>query len=322
MPLSPPSSRAIFENVSAFYDETIAPVIVDAERRRLDAVRHAGIVAVVTILAAAAALRLGGEGGVFAAGLVCIFGVAIAGARINRIRADITDDLVGRFASHLGFRYARTRNRPDYCDPFTRFGLLRRFNRETWEDEIVGAHEGVGLSLIEAHLKFQTRGRKKRTRTVFHGQLIVVDGPWRFSGTTIIKRDAHILNALARPGAAFQKVGLASPKFEKVFEAWSTDQVEARALLDPVMLERFEELDHLFDGAQFRAAFSDGKLYIALDVGDRFNVGTMFQPIDGPARMNRLLKEFDVVFDLIDVATRRAASPLGGPICVDDVRTG
>ena len=42
-----------------------------------------------------------------------------------------------------------------------------------------------------------------------------------------------------KPGKEYSHVGLASPEFEKAFEAWSTDQVEARELLDPLVLERF-----------------------------------------------------------------------------------
>ncbi len=297
-------------------------MIVLAERRRRRAVRDAGLIVGVATLIVAFFLYIGGDGGVIAAMAAGMIGLAAAGARVNRTRGEITNELIGRFSEHFGFDYQRSRSRPEYCDPFVRFGLLRRFNREIWEDEIVGDHDGVGFSVIEVHLKYRTGGRKKRTRTVFHGQLIVIDYPRSFAGTTIIKRDANVFNALAKPGRNFKRVGLASSKFEKAFEAWSTDQVEARALLDPVMLERFEELERLFDGAKLRAAFTEGKLYIALEVGDRLNVGTMFRPINGPMRAGRLLKELDLIFDLIDVATRRASAPLNAALSIEDVRTG
>ncbi len=284
--------------------------------------REALVITGASILAVAAFFYIGGDVGAIAAMIAGMIGIAAAGARLNRTRGEITDALIGRFATHFGFNYARTRPRPAYCGPFIQFGLLRRFNRERWEDEIAGVHDGVGFSLIEAHLKYRTGGRKKRTRTVFHGQLIVVDYPRPFAGTTVVKRDAGLLNAVAKPGGAFKRVGLASSRFEKSFEAWSTDQVEARALLDPVMLERFKELERLFEGAKLRAAFTQGKLYIALNVGDRLNIGTMFRPIDGPARAGRLLKEFDLIFDLIDVATRRAGAPLNTALSIEDVRAG
>ncbi len=322
MHLSPPSSRAAFANTPAFFDGTIAPLIARAEQRRRRAVRDAGLIAAAGAAVVAVFLVIGGDGGVIAAMVAGLIAVGVAGARLNRTRGEITDAIIGRFAGHLGFDYARSPGRPFYTEPFSRFGLLPRFNRERWEDEIAGAHDGVRFSLIEAHLKYRSGGRKKRTRTVFHGQLIVIDYPRPFAGTTIIKRDASVLNGLGRPGKAFRRVGLVSSKFEKAFEAWSTDQVEARALLDPVMLERFAELERLFDGAKLRVAFADAKLYIALENGDRLSIGTMFRPIDGAARADRLLKEFDLIFDLIDVAARRANAPLDGVLSVGDVRAG
>ena len=66
-------------------------------------------------------------------------------------------------------------------------------------------------------------------------------------------------------------------------------QVEARDLLDPIVLERFQELERLFGGKKLRAAFDDGKIMIAIETGDRLNIGTMFAPLHGPARVEAIL---------------------------------
>jgi hypothetical protein len=123
-----------------------------------------------------------------------------------------------------------------------------------------------------------------------------------------------------KPGKGFQPVGLISSRFEKAFEAWSTDQVEARDLLDPIVLERFEELERLFGGKRLRAAFADGKLIIAIETGDRLNMGTMFKRLENKARVETVLKEFDVIFDLIDVILKRAEKPLTGAFSLADVK--
>jgi len=322
VPLKPPSTRAIFADAPVFFERDIAPLVNDAERRRRSALREAAGIALVCAVLIVFLLTVPGDTGAVLSMIIAVFGFAIAGARINAVRARMTERWIGRTVAHLGFTYQRERSRPDYAEPFMRFGLVRSFNREQWEDEIVGDHDGVSFSLVEAHLKKRTGGKRKRTRTIFHGQMIAIDIPWKFDGVTIIKRDAGVMNALGKPGKQFQRVGLASSKFEKAFEAWSTDQVEARVLLDPIMLERFEELERLFGGAKLRAAFEAGKLYIVLEVGDRLNVGSMFRPIDGAARIERLLKEFDIIFDLIDVAARKTTTAVKGPLSVADVRAG
>ena len=317
---APPSARAAFAGVAAFYNTELAPLMIAAEKKRQRAMALAGAIVVVAAIASGAFLVIVGDMSQIAALIAAMIGVGAAGGVLAKTSGEVTHQVLNRIAAHLGFGYLRETSRPDYCAPFIAFGLLPDFNREDWEDEIDGAHEGVGFRLVEGHLKKRSSGKKQRTRTVFHGQLLVIDYPHKFTGQTIIKRDTGVFNAMAKPGKDFQRIGLASPRFEKAYEAWSTDQVVARTLLDPVMLERFQELDRLFDGAKLRAAFSDGRLYVALETGDKLTMGAMWRAIDGPKRAAAIFKEFDLIFDLIDVAAAQVEGRLAGAFSVDDVR--
>ena len=102
-------------------------------------------------------------------------------------------------------------------------------------------------------------------------------------------------------------------------KAWSTDQVEARELLDPVVLERFQELERLFEGKGLQAAFTEGKLIIALSTGDRLNMGTMFKPLEGEDRVETIVSELDVIFDLMDVAVKRVDKKMSGAFTIDQL---
>ena len=322
MSLQAPSGRSEFEGFGAFYDAEIAPYLRAREDARQEAVMHLGLIAIATALAAATVYRFAPfEGGnLQVAFFVVILGAAVAGWRLNRTRRTIADGLMQKICARLGFSFSLSLKRPAYCAEFDRLSLLPNFNRETWEDEVRGARAGADFVLCEARLKYRTRGKNSSTRTVFHGQLLVIDYHRSFLGETVIKRDRGVFNRLMKPGGRFQRVGIASPKFEKIFEAWSTDQVEARTLLDPVVLERFEELDRIFDGAKLRAAFSGGKLYVAMETGDKLNMGSMFKSLESPARVEAILKEFDLIFDLIDVLLKRIEGRLDGAFSVEAVR--
>ncbi len=151
--------------------------------------------------------------------------------------------------------------------------------------------------------------------------LVIIDYHKEFLGETVLKRDAGIFNRLMKPGKQFRRIGLASSKFEKIFEAWSTDQVEARELLDPLVLERFEEPDRLFGCAKFRAAFSNGKVLVALETGDKLNMGTIFKPLYGPECVAKILREFDLISDLIDILVKRSIGRLDGAFTVDAIKS-
>jgi hypothetical protein len=317
-----PSHREEFRGFPEYYESEIAPYLGAKEDARQKAVMQAGLIVIAAGVLVAAALRFGpfGEGNFQAAFIAGMIGLAIAGYRLNKTRGDITHGLLERVCSHLNLGYVRNISRPSYCAEFDRLDLLPSFNRESWEDEVRGERHGASFVFSEAHLKYKTSGKNSSTRTVFHGQLLVVDYQKRFLGETVIKRDAGVFNRLKKPGKNFQRIGIVSSKFEKIFEAWSTDQVEARELLDPLVLERFEELDRLFDGAKLRAAFSGGKLFLALETGDKLNMGSMFKPLRGPARVEKILKEFDLIYDLIDVLLKRVEGRMDGAFSVDAIR--
>lgn len=319
-----PSAREEFKGFEAFYDEALGPYLKANEDARRRAVRRFAVVLAASLaLAAALFFLLPWQDARFhAAFITAALGGALAYAFVKKARDRITHGLLERICGRLGFQYRRGLGRPDYCDDFDRLDLLRNYNRQSWEDEVRGTRHDADFTVVEAHLKRRSSGKRQSTKTVFHGQLVVIDYHKKFLGETVVKRDAGVFNRLMKPEKGFQRVGLTSPKFEKTFEAWSTDQVEARDLLDPLVLERFQALDDLFDGAKLRAAFTGGQLLLALETGDKLNMGSIFKPLEGPERVERILREFDLIFDLIDALLKRVEGRLDGAFSVDAVRTG
>ena len=323
MTLMLPSDRDEFRSFERFYDDEIAPYLAGNEQSRRKAVKKfATTLGGAVFFALIVLFFLPWESVRMEVSLITVaMGGSLGYAFVSKVRSQITDGLLQRVCAFFSYAYRREMGRPNYCRDFDRLKLLPNFNREHWEDEVRGERHGASFTLCEAHLKYRTSGKNKRTKTVFHGQLLVIDYHKEFLGETVLKRDAGVFNRFMKPGKQFQRVGIASSKFEKIFEAWSTDQVEARDILDPLVLERFEELDRLFGGAKLRAAFSKGKLFLALEVGDKLNMGSMFKPLQGKDRVEKLLKEFDLIFDLIDVLLKRIDTRLDGALSVQALKT-
>lgn len=317
-----PSERAEFAGFEAFYAAEIAPYLAAKEGARRGAVVNFFILTGALGLLGVAMLLFGPFGETnFQVAAMIGFGAAGVGLwLLNRTRDDIAHGLLQRTAGRLGCEYRARPGRPAYYDAFRALRLLPGHDIEVWEDEVSGRRADCAFTFCESHLKKETRGKNRSVRTVFHGQLLVLTYPKRFLGKTVVGRDRGAMNPLMRPGKEFARVALVSAEFEKAFEAWSTDQVEARELLDPVVLERFQELERLFGGKKLRAAFADGQVLIAIETGDRLNMGSMFKTLEDPARVETILKEFDVVFDLIDVLVKRIDRPLAGAFSVAAAR--
>nr|WP_083332442.1 DUF3137 domain-containing protein [Hyphomonas sp. Mor2] len=184
-------------------------------------------------------------------------------------------------------------------------GLLSRWDRADYEDRLEGVRNGVDFEFFEAHLEERRRTTDSRGRTrtrwvtVFKGQCLRFEFHKAFHGRTLVLRDAGLFNIFGG-GRGLDQVKLESNVFEKAFQVYSTDQVEARFLLTPDLMQRLIDLEKVFHGGKLRCAFQNGELLIALEGGDLFEPGSLFTPLDNPERVRELLDDFAAIFNLID----------------------
>jgi hypothetical protein len=138
-----------------------------------------------------------------------------------------------------------------------------------------------------------------------------------------VRRDLGWFNVLDRPdNGGFQRVGLEDPKFERDFEVYGTDQVEARNLIDPTFMERLRALESQFGSQRLRCAFKEGDLLVAVEGGDGFELelGSMFSPLANPDRIVGALYDMAEILRLIDAILTAEKAPLvarGADIPID-----
>ncbi|HVY87482.1 MAG TPA: DUF3137 domain-containing protein [Hyphomonadaceae bacterium] len=116
--------------------------------------------------------------------------------------------------------------------------IFRENGEASADDEIFGTYRNLPLNIVELKI---TRRQGKTTHTVFNGLLVNLDLP-RDTGavTAVVADDGAIGNFRDRMLASGrQRVALEDPVFEKVYEVYGTDQIAARALLNPAFMERF-----------------------------------------------------------------------------------
>lgn len=315
----------------AYFTKEIEPSLAarEGERRRAVAGLWRGL-AIGGAIAAAAALvgvltdRL--PVGAFVGAVILLIAGGVSSAPLNRVRRAANAALLPKVAAYFGAQWRKEVPDPPHFSDFRRLDLAPSYDRAHFEDLLTGERDGAAYAIYEAHLeeRRQTTDSKGRTQTtwvtVFYGQLCQIAYQKPFYGVTILTRDYGIFNSFAKPGKTLQRVGLSSSKFEKAFEAWSSDQVEARELLDPVTLERFLELERLYRGKGLRAAFADGAVWLSVRTGDQLKPGSIFRPLAARERVDPLVGQFQAICDLIDVAVKPLDHRTGGAFSVEDVR--
>ena len=133
--------------------------------------------------------------------------------------------------------------------------FLTGVDRYSGDDLVSGTIGKTTIRFSEVHSEYktQTTDSKGRTRTTWHtifrGIFFIGDFNKHFKGETIVLPDTaeSLFGGL---GSLFQKmnisrdqlVKLEDTEFEKAFCVYSNDQVEARYILSPKLMERIVEL--------------------------------------------------------------------------------
>lgn len=300
--------EAAFERV---YKERIEPCFAENEGDRQAAVatfqQRGWIVAGIALALAVLAYFWVRDGALsFTAVLVtAIIGGIWAYQPLAKVGTQVKQQYCAAIADAMGATYEMGAFAPPAFDRLRELRLVPGFARSKFEDRFSGAYKGAAFDLYEAHLEQRTTDSKGRTRytTVFRGQLVRMHFPRDFLGVTIVRRDAGMFNVFGggqSDGKRLERVRLVDSTFEKAFEVWSTDQVEARYLLHPVMMERLIALEAGLHGKRIRCAFEGGDLLVAVEGGNLFEPGDLFKPLVDPARARRIINEIAGVFKVMD----------------------
>jgi len=183
--------------------------------------------------------------------------------------------------------------------------ILPNYNRLFCEDEVVGCYKNVAIDFFETRLtRVNGHGKSRGTQYLFTGVMVLFDVKKNFKGKTIIVQDhGKIGNWLKKKFKALENVKLEDPRFEKMFEVYSSDQIEARYLLTTSFMERLLALGSLLKSSNIEASFFNDKLLIKFTTKGlkMFEPKTPLYPEDFVDDCRKCLKEIALMCSIIDV---------------------
>lgn len=300
------------------FTSSIQPALAGREADREKAVKKQRNFTIIGVILAIAGTAIGF--GVFqepfglAIGALAGFGMFAWGSSdITKLGKETKLMLVEPVAAQFGIIYELQPPAPADMMTFRSLDLVPGWDREKFEDRLTGLRNETPFEFYEAHLEERrtTTDSKGRTRTtwvtVFKGQCLVVKFHKQFQGVTKVYRDAGAFNFLKKLGqmGKAQRVKLEDPVFEKAFEVYSTDQIEARYILTPDFMERLIGLERTFKGKQVRCAFAGGEMLLACEGKDLLEAGSMQRKMDDLGRVREILQDFAAIFLLIDAMSQR-----------------
>ncbi len=289
-----------------FRDREIEPMIGALERARHEArgaalKRASWLIPLALLAVGLVYLYLPGDFLIFAVFLAVGGSWAWIQYPIIQHQKNVKQTLVTRLCGFFGLEYFMEPKR-DPIPELRRVGLLPSHNKESREDQVSGSYAGVRLALTDLRLRQESgSGKDRREVTVFEGPVFCFSFPKRFNGTTIIKADGSLIgNFFGGIGTGDrERVTLEDPAFEKCFEVYGTDQVEARYLLTPGFMQRLMDLRESL-GDRMQAAFNGDSLYIVANNGqNKFEVqGYSGQAVN--VQLDKFIADIGILFRVIE----------------------
>jgi hypothetical protein len=284
------------------FDEVIVPALApqEAERKRLWARFKQGMM-----------LAIPGAGAVGAAAAFAakdvdtfwIIGGIILGVAafwlylpLQKLSDRCKVEVLERLAEALGMRYQLSPANPPGFQPVCTYRLVPSYDRSSFEDMFSGEHRGLSFDIYEAKLESKNENKKDSYTTVFAGQIMRIAFPKKFLGVTVVNRDFR--RRWKRDG--FERVGLESLEFERAFEVFGADQVEARYLVHPAFMARLLDLEAGMGGKELRCVFVDGDLIIVVAGHNMFEVVSASRPIPDRELTRKGVEQIRGLFAVMD----------------------
>ncbi len=184
------------------------------------------------------------------------------------------------------------------------------------EDLVSGEVNGVKIAFSE--LQAMRKLDEDKPIPIFHGFFFVAEFTKDFAGVTVSYPSLtarRLIGVFARAGLGREGMGslmqvgdkphgtervtLESPEFEKAFSTYSTDQIEARYILTPSLMDRMLEFRRKAD-VPVGISFVHSKVFIAFQTRGKMFEPPFFQSLLRPEVAKRCLRELELAIGIVN----------------------
>lgn len=153
----------------------------------------------------------------------------------------------------------------DFTEFFKEFKTISDFQIKI-SPSICFKYDDIPISITEINSVIGCEGEKRNKKWKWqYNILIVAEIKKEFNGITMITQDHGLIgNQIVKAGfSTISRAAMEDPDFEKNYEVYTTDQVEARYLCTTSFIERFNTLNAMTN-AKVYAYFYQKKLFLQL----------------------------------------------------------
>lgn len=207
----------------------------------------------------------------------------------EQIKIEIRQDVCKSFGN-LKWKIGRY----DEEDIFHIANLFEHY-KASFDDVFYGRYGDVDYEIIESELFRDTKG--KLYKTIFKGCIVRMRMNKKFIGNTVIYPNSIMHKS---PFKELRYTELEDTIFEKKFDVFTDDEVEARYLITPTFMERLYNMKLAFNAKKIYCSFYDTDLFIGLYTEkDLFSLGSLFRPTNDPKQFFQMFEQILSIRNLI-----------------------
>ncbi|MBR1374032.1 DUF3137 domain-containing protein [bacterium] len=166
------------------------------------------------------------------------------------------------------------------------------------DDGFTGQYDGVPVKIIDYQIKpdNQVAGSPAKPE---RGIIFFASMNKNFSGQTIVLRNKRFKHGKVNV-PNLQSVKLESVEFEKIYNVYANDQIEARYILTVTMMEYMLQLQRVFPKAEF-SFYNHNMLIRIRTVENFFECSHFFQTLLNPKTTDKIFTQLYLLFSIIKI---------------------
>lgn len=166
-------------------------------------------------------------------------------------------------------------------------------------DGLKGTYQGTPVEMCFVSIP-DSRGNTRRTD--FSGYLFTLGMRKPFAGETLLLQKIDAFDAVWQAPEGLHEIHLEDPEISKRFRIVASDQIEARYLLTPDIMENIVRLHDMSGKAWMQCAFVGGAVHIAIEsVKPLFAEGNIHLPVYDYDEVHAFIDRLHAVLSLIDL---------------------
>lgn len=177
--------------------------------------------------------------------------------------------------------------------------IVPLFDEGEYNDYFKGFHNDVQFEIFNPTFfrTFRDFNDWKYRKQVFEGVVMKFYLNKKFEGHTIILENS-IHNLTPNPNLI--RTEMEDVDFEKKYDVYTTDEIEARYLMTAGFVDRLQNLKLKFLAKKIRCAFKDNSFYIVFKKKNAFEGGSLYRKLPDFKMCNSMFEQILAIYQLID----------------------